>query len=91
MATQQIFSIYDRKAAAYMQPFFSANVETAKRSVTDSLQSNPVQHVADYDLFLIGVARRANRCAVKRQVSPGSISSVKKGIRFPASKVVFTP
>lgn len=54
MAIQSIYSIFDRKAAAYMAPFFSANKDTAIRSVQIQVTQNPPPHMADYDLYLIG-------------------------------------
>lgn len=53
----KIFTIYDSKAAAYLQPFFSVNSAVAIRSFTTA--ANDVQHdfnryAADYTLFAIG-------------------------------------
>lgn len=50
----QVFSIYDSKADAYLQPFFTANKATALRSFSD-LVNNPdsqfFRHAGDYVLF----------------------------------------
>jgi len=52
----QIFSIYDTKADAYLQPFFTATKATALRSFSD-LVNNPdstfSKHASDYVLFHI--------------------------------------
>lgn len=53
---QYMFSIYDSKAEAYMQPFFAVEAGVAKREfgnlVADS--SHPIgQHPEDYTLFVL--------------------------------------
>lgn len=53
----RIFSIYDSKAEAYIQPFFTHNKATAIRSFTQAAQdenSQFSQHAADYTLMQIG-------------------------------------
>lgn len=54
MANQNIYSIFDRKAAAFMNPFYSTNDETAVRSLTETLTTNPPTHANDYELFHLG-------------------------------------
>lgn len=57
-----IFSIYDSKADAYLQPFFSANSETAERELSSAVNNPGPQerpnnfywYAEDYTLFLIG-------------------------------------
>lgn len=51
-----IFSIYDSKAAAYLQPFFSNNVETAKREFTTAVNGEGQfnKFAEDYSMFLLG-------------------------------------
>ncbi len=52
-----IFSIYDSKADAYLQPFFTANKATAIRSFSDLVNdpnSHFGKHAADFVLFEIG-------------------------------------
>lgn len=52
-----IFTIFDNKALAYLQPFFSRNIATAIREIT-AVMSNPDHnfstHCEDYSLFHIG-------------------------------------
>lgn len=51
-----VFTIYDIKAKAYLQPFMSINLGVAIRSVTDCLTDKNHQfakHPADYTLFHI--------------------------------------
>lgn len=53
----RIFTIYDSKAAAYLQPFFCVNNAVAIRSFTQA--ANNPEHdfnrfAADYTLFAIG-------------------------------------
>lgn len=52
----QIFSLYDKKALAYMNPFFYSQIGQAIRSLEDLLQSdNPVsKHPADFDIYKLG-------------------------------------
>lgn len=53
----KIYSIYDSKAEAFIQPFFSPNKATALRSFTQAAQDEKTQyftHGADYTLFEIG-------------------------------------
>lgn len=53
----KIFTVYDCKAEAYMQPFFSPTMGTAVRSISECV--NDPQHIfgkypADYTLFELG-------------------------------------
>lgn len=50
------FSIFDSKAQAYLQPFFSINRETAVREFTKAVQSdgNFSQFSEDYAMFELG-------------------------------------
>lgn len=53
----KIFSIFDSKAEAYLQPFFSPNSGTAIRSFSDAAKqedSNFFKHSADFTLFVLG-------------------------------------
>lgn len=53
----KIFSIRDNAADAYMQPWFSRNVETARREVSEAVNSGDHQfarHAHDYALWEIG-------------------------------------
>lgn len=53
----KIFSIYDEKADAYNQPFFSPTVATAIRSCEEAIadsQSPFHAHASDYSLFELG-------------------------------------
>lgn len=52
-----IFTIFDTKAKAYMQPFFSKNAATALREVqsaVDNTEHGFNTHAEDYSLFHIG-------------------------------------
>lgn len=52
----KIFSIYDSKAKAYLQPFFSPNHATAIRDFAEAVneeKSNFHKHSGDYTLFAI--------------------------------------
>lgn len=52
----EIFSIFDQKAGAYLQPFFSINTETAQRELASAMtdtNSKFHQYAEDYTLFLL--------------------------------------
>lgn len=55
-ATLGMFTIHDSKAEAYLQPFFSANIETAKREFGAAINGdgNFHQFTEDYSLFYLG-------------------------------------
>lgn len=54
----KVFTVYDSKAEAYLQPFCAQTKNTAIRAITDSV-NNPKSEFhrwpADYTLFEIGV------------------------------------
>lgn len=54
---QKIFSIYDIKAGAYLNPFFMSSKGLAIRAFTDLVNDQTTQfnkHSEDYTLFEIG-------------------------------------
>jgi len=54
---KRVFTIYDEKSEAYLQPFFLDTVGQAKRAVTDCVNDENHQfckHPADYTLFELG-------------------------------------
>lgn len=53
----QIFTVFDNKAAAYLSPFYFNRIEQATRTFGDCVQSEEHQfnkHPADYTLFHLG-------------------------------------
>lgn len=53
----KIFSIFDEKAEAFLQPFFMETVGQAERALIDCLSDpnhNFSRHPSDYTLFQIG-------------------------------------
>lgn len=53
----KIFSVFDSKACAFLQPFFSLNVATALREFASAAQDSGHafhRHSGDYELFLLG-------------------------------------
>lgn len=53
----QIYSVYDKKAAAYLQPFFIQNEGMAIRAVTEVVQEEGHafnKHAQDYALYQLG-------------------------------------
>jgi hypothetical protein len=54
---QKIFSVYDDKAEAYLQPFFAGSKGLATRSITDVVNDANHQfhkYAADFTLFELG-------------------------------------
>lgn len=54
---KKIFSIYDEKSEAYLQPFFFDTNGQAIRTIVDCISDpnhNFSRHTSDYTLFLIG-------------------------------------
>lgn len=52
-----VFSVYDSKAEAFLQPFFSQSRGTGLRSFSDAAQDENhgfSRHAADYTLFELG-------------------------------------
>lgn len=52
-----IFSVYDSKAEAYLQPFYAANARVAQRSMQEATADpthNFHKYAEDYTLFEIG-------------------------------------
>jgi hypothetical protein len=57
MTKQQMFTIYDEKAKAYITPFFQPNEAVAVRSFRTMVNDKTHQfgqHPSDYTLFVIG-------------------------------------
>ena len=57
MSVMRIFAIYDSKAEAYLQPFFSPTKATAIRSFTQAANDEKTdfyRFAEDYTLFEIG-------------------------------------
>jgi len=53
----RVFTVYDSKSEAYLQPFFLQTVGQAVRSITDCVRDSNHQfnrHPEDYTLFEIG-------------------------------------
>lgn len=53
----KVFSVYDVKACAYMQPFFAVNSGSALRSFDDAVMDEKsifAKHPGDYQLFELG-------------------------------------
>jgi len=57
MQKLQIFSVWDKKVAAYFRPFYSPNTAAAVRALEDDV-NNPetpmAKHPGDYALYLLG-------------------------------------
>jgi len=55
-ALLSMFTIHDSKAEAYLQPFFSANIETARREFATAVNKEGQfnRWSEDYSLFYLG-------------------------------------
>lgn len=54
---KKVFSVYDEKSEAYLQPFYLDTVGQAIRAITDCVNDNNhafCRHTADYTLFQLG-------------------------------------
>lgn len=57
MAIMKVFAVYDSKAVAFLQPFFSESVGSAVRAFGDAAneEKSPLsRHAGDYQLYEIG-------------------------------------
>jgi hypothetical protein len=53
---KKVFTVYDEKSEAYLQPFFLDTIGQAKRAITDCVNDpnhNFGKHPSDYTLFYI--------------------------------------
>lgn len=70
-----IFTVFDKKLAAYMQPFFSPNTSTAIRAFADACQepnSAFGKHPEDYNL--VQIAEYEDQTAVIEPGNPVTIA-----------------
>jgi hypothetical protein len=54
---KKIFTVYDEKAEAYLQPFFFNTIGQAVRAITDltnDVNHEFCKHASDYTLFCLG-------------------------------------
>lgn len=57
MSVAKVFSVFDSKAKAYLQPFHAANAAVASRMIADAVQQDDHmfnKHAADFTLFELG-------------------------------------
>lgn len=56
MLTLEIFTVFDQKANAYLQPFFSPTIETGGRIFDQAINNEGMfnQYAEDYSLFHLG-------------------------------------
>lgn len=57
MAVKKIFTVYDEKSEAYLQPFFFDTVGQAVRAISELVmdpQHSFGKHTADFSLFQLG-------------------------------------
>ena len=76
---KKIFTVYDEKSEAYLQPFF-LDTGQAIRAITDCLSDpnhNFSRHTADYTLFLIGEFDDSDATITINRTSLGSLLEIK--------------
>lgn len=72
----KVFTVYDSKAEAYLQPFFSVSTGAAVRMFSDAITDSNHQfhkHAADYTLFHIGEYDDTN--GLLKAVTPVSLGN----------------
>lgn len=86
----KVFSIRDRAANVYAQPFFAPTTAVAVRMFTDEVNrsdqnNNLFRHPEDFDLYEIGsfddndgelISEYANQVAIGKDVSTSNLSRV---------------
>jgi hypothetical protein len=78
---KKVFSVYDEKSEAYLQPFFLDTVGQAVRAITDCVNdSNHAfsRHSSDYTLFLLGEFNDNNADFVESKKSLGCLVEFKE-------------
>lgn len=78
----KIFSIFDEKAEAFHQPFFSTNGLTAMRAIQSAIndqQHNYCKFAADYTMFEIGAYDDSNGAieGIEIHVNLGNLLTLK--------------
>lgn len=71
----KVFSVYDKAAGAFLQPFFAPTSGLAIRSVADAVSDTAHQfnrHAGDYTLFILGEFNDADG-SFSRMVEPEKI------------------
>lgn len=77
---QEIYTIYDIKANAYLPPFFQGNDDIAKRMFFDAVADNSTsfhRHPEDYALFHIGSFDN-----IDGKIEPNSPRCLGTGVEF---------
>lgn len=76
-----IFTVYDKKLAAYMQPFFSVNTATALRSFSDACaEPNSMLHLHPEDFQLYKIADYSDQTANIEPHNPTPIAAAEAEI-----------
>jgi len=78
---KKIFSIYDEKSEAYLQPFFLDTDGQAVRAIVDCLNDsnhNFARHSADYTLFALGEFDDQDATLTVNKRSLGNLVEFKK-------------
>lgn len=78
---KKIFSVYDEKAEAFLQPFFMQTTGMAIRAIGDCLNDPNHQfaaHPSDYTLFMIGHFDETNGSLQYDKSSLGNLVEFKR-------------
>lgn len=77
---KQVFTVFDEKSNAYLQPFYLDTVGQAKRAITDCVNDHTHafgRHPSDYTLFHLGTFNDATGEYLKDKKSLGSLVEFK--------------
>lgn len=78
---KKVFSVYDNKAEAFLQPFFADTTGVALRSIGDAIadSSHPFgKYTADFTLFCLGTFNDSTGALVEDKQSLGCLIEFKK-------------
>lgn len=82
---KKVFTVYDEKSNAYLQPFFLDTVGQAIRAITDCVNDDNhsfCRHTGDYTLFLLGEFDDSTATFTDTKKSLGSLVEFKKQIEM---------
>lgn len=78
---KKMFTVYDEKSEAYLQPFFLDTIGQATRAITDCVNDpthNFCKHTSDFSLFILGEFDDETAAFTPDKQSLGSLVEYKK-------------
>lgn len=79
-----VFTVYDEKSEAYLQPFFLDTTGQAIRAITDCVMDQNHQfckHPSDYTLFQLGTFNDSNAEFIEAKKCLGNLIEFKQTIK----------